>query len=152
MPDMALPADIGDVCLARRARVAANALTRAYNAYLQPLDLKITQFFLMAIIHQEGAMTAAALAERCDVEHSAMLRNIKVLERRGLLASDGGRGRQGRRSRLTRKGLNLLEAAAPLWQRAQDDLGRRLRGEAPKLRRTLQSLEAAAHDMERQER
>jgi len=146
---MPLPDSIGDICLARRTRVAANALTRAYNAYLEPVDLKITQFFLMAIIHQEGAMSAAALAERCDVEHSALLRNVKILERRGLLASDGGRGRAGRHSHLTRKGLKLLEAAAPLWQQAQQDLDRKLRGQSQRLRRRLRSLESAAHEMER---
>jgi DNA-binding MarR family transcriptional regulator len=144
---MPLPEHIGDVCLARRARVTANALTRAYNAYLRPLDLKITQFYLMAIIHQDGAMPAAALAERCDVEHSALLRNIKILERRGLLASDGGRGRQGRKSSLTKAGLELLEAAAPLWQQAQQDLGTALDGKPDSTRRILARLENAARAM-----
>ncbi|HTH97963.1 MAG TPA: MarR family transcriptional regulator [Stellaceae bacterium] len=142
-----MPENIGEFCLARRTRLAANALTRAYNAYLKPVDIKITQFFLLAIIHQEGAMSALALAERCDVEHSALLRNVKILERRGLLSSDGGRGRNGRRTCLTTKGLALLEQAAPLWQRAQADFSAALGGRTEELRRTLAGVEKAAHDM-----
>jgi DNA-binding MarR family transcriptional regulator len=145
---MVFPSDAKLVCFGHRARMAARAVTRAYNSHLRPLNLQITQLSLLLAIEQDDTASIAVLADRLDLEASAVLRNLKILERRGLVANDGGRGRRGRRSSLTAQGKAMLAAAAPLWERAQSELTKGLNGRAEKTRTTLVNLESAALRME----
>jgi DNA-binding MarR family transcriptional regulator len=141
---MTFPSNVDLICLGHRTRMAARAVTRAFNAHLRPLNLQITQLALLIAIEQDDTTSSAALAERLDIESSAVLRNLQILERRGLVTNDGGRGRRGRRSTLTAGGRRLLESAAPLWARAQNELSQELNGRAEETRATLVSLEDAA--------
>jgi DNA-binding MarR family transcriptional regulator len=145
---MIFPDNAELVCFAHRTRMAARAVTRAYNSHLRPLNLQVTQLSLLIVIEQDNTASIAALAERLDIEPSAVLRNLKILERRGLVANDGGRGRRGRRSSLTAQGKAILAAAAPLWERAQSELAKGLHGREEKTRAALIDLESAALRME----
>lgn len=148
-PEIAvLPDDIGLTCFALRSRMAARAVTRAYNDRLRPLNLQCTQFALLVAVRMAGAAPIAALAERLDIEPSALQRNLKLLEARGLVAGRGGRGRNGRRLDLTPEGEALLAAAAPLWAQAQADMAARLGEDPEAVRATLGRVEAAALDLD----
>ncbi len=144
-----LPDDIAKACLGLRARMAARAVTRAYNARLRPLNLQITQFTLLVSLAQGDDIPIEGLALRLDIEPSALSRNLKLLEARGLAASDGGRGPRGRRLVLTAAGERLLREATPIWAEVQADLARTLDGEADTVRAGLIRLEAAALELER---
>jgi DNA-binding MarR family transcriptional regulator len=128
--------------------MTARAVTRAYNARLRPLNLQATQFTLLVSIQRGGDVPIAALAEQLDMESSTLLRNLKVLETRGLIASGGGRGRRGRRLVLTDLGVRLLEQAAPIWVQAQADMTEAMGGEADTVRSALGQLETAALELE----
>jgi DNA-binding MarR family transcriptional regulator len=145
---MIFPDNAELVCFGHRTRMAARAVTRAYNSHLRPLNLQITQLSLLVAIEQDDTTSIAALAQRLDIESSAVLRNLKILERRGLVTNDGGRGRRGRRSSLTAQGKAMLAAAVPLWERAQSALAKGLNGRAEKTRAALINLESAALRME----
>jgi DNA-binding MarR family transcriptional regulator len=140
--------DVELVCFGHRTRMAARAVTRAYNSHLRPVNLQITQLSLLVAIERDDTRSMAVLADRLDLEASAVLRNLKILERRGLVANDGGRGRRGRRFSLTVHGKAMLAAAAPLWEQAQSELTRGLNGRAKKTRAALVNLETAALRME----
>ena len=144
MAEGQLPDNIGLVCLGHRTRMAARAVTRMLNQRLRPLNLQITQFTLLVDIAQGGTGSIASMSDRLDIEASALLRNIALLEGRGLVASEGGRGRNGRRLSLTPAGQALLQAAAPVWAAAQADLRVALGGESDETRRVLAELEVAA--------
>jgi DNA-binding MarR family transcriptional regulator len=141
---LSLPADIEVACFGHRARMTARALTRLFNARLQPLGLQITQFGLLVTISSGRHGSVAAMADRLDVEPSALLRNLKLLEARGLLTSEGGRGRNGRRLHLTEAGRALLERAAPLWAEVHAELASALGADETDTRAALARLEAAA--------
>jgi DNA-binding MarR family transcriptional regulator len=143
--------DSGDaflLCFGHRSRKAARAVTRALNQRLRPLDLQITQFILLGAVARQGDRSIASLAEEVCVEPSALLRNLKVLEDRGLVASLGGRGRAGRKLHLTASGQALVQHAMPIWRRAQDDLAAALGAEAQQTREALVRLERAALRLE----
>jgi DNA-binding MarR family transcriptional regulator len=144
-----LPDDIGSVCLGLRTRRAARAVSRAYNARLRPLSLQLSQFALLVSIRRGEDFSIEKLAERLDVEASALLRNLKVLESGGLVQGEGGRGRRGRRLSLTETGARLLETAAPIWARTQADLTEAMGGAADEALATLARLETAAQQLER---
>jgi DNA-binding MarR family transcriptional regulator len=144
-----LPADMAKICFGHRSRMTARAVTRAFNARLRPLNLQITQYTLLAAISMDGDRPIAALADELDLEPSTLQRNLKLLESRGLLTIDGGRGRNGRRHRITPAGFALLEAGVPIWTRIQADFASILGGRAEQTRAALAALERAALRLER---
>ncbi len=138
-------------CFGHRSRKAARAVTRAFNQRLKPLNLQITQFILLGAVSREGDRSIAALAEDVGVEPSAVLRNLKILEVRGLVTHSGGRGRGGRKLRVTEAGQALIINSMPAWRKAQADLAALLDGRADETREALVRLEQAALGLERLE-
>lgn len=138
-------------CFGHRSRKAARAVTRAFNQRLKPLNLQITQFILLGAIAREGDRSIAALADDVGVEPSALLRNLKVLEERGLVNNSGGRGRGGRKLSVTDAGRALIADSMPAWRQAQSDLAALLEGRADETREALVRLERAALALARTE-
>lgn len=109
-----------DQCHCFATRKAARQITRLYDAHLQPTGLRITQFLLLATLNQQQDVTVNGLAERLDVERTAMGKMVGFLERDGFVRvrpspTDG----RSRIVELTPEGKDLFERAAPLWLEAQ---------------------------------
>ncbi|MET3527095.1 DNA-binding MarR family transcriptional regulator [Phenylobacterium koreense] len=138
-------------CFGHRSRKAARAVTRAFNQRLKPFGLNISQYVLLGVIARGEHRSVAAMAEEVGVEPSALLRNLKLLEARGLVAGEGGRGRGGRRLAVTPAGADLIEATIPSWRQAQADLASLLEGKADETRQALVRLERAAQALGRAE-
>jgi DNA-binding MarR family transcriptional regulator len=149
---MISPEDMARFCFGHRSRKAARAVTRAFNQRLKPLNLQITQFILLGAISRAEDLSIAALADEVGVEPSAVLRNLRLLEERGLVDNTGGRGRSGRKLRLTSGGRDLIAASMPHWVKAQEDLAALLEGRADETRAALLRLERAAVALEKSER
>lgn len=109
-----------DQCNCFTMRKAARQISRLYDSFLEPTGLRITQFLTLAALNELGSAAVNALAERLDIERTAMGKMAGFLERDGLVTikpspTDG----RSRIIELTRKGSRLHEAAAPLWRAAQ---------------------------------
>jgi len=112
-------------CLCFRARRTARAITRAYDAALRPTGLQATQVTLMSVVAlgPDGSQPMGRLAEILALEISTLTRNLRPLERAGLLAI--GRSETDRRVRvirLTEDGKARLAAALPHWHRAHAEI------------------------------
>ncbi|WER48839.1 MarR family winged helix-turn-helix transcriptional regulator [Cupriavidus sp. WKF15] len=109
-----------DQCNCFTVRKAARQISRLYDAYLQPSGLRITQFLILATLNEGESASVNALAERLDIERTAMGKMIGFLERDGYVkvrpSPEDGRIRI---VELTPDGRKLFERAAPLWQEAQ---------------------------------
>jgi DNA-binding MarR family transcriptional regulator len=109
-----------DQCNCFTVRKAARQISRLYDAYLQPCGLRITQFLILATLNEQRSASVNALAERLDIERTAMGKMIGFLERDGFVkmrpsTTDG----RIRIVELTPEGTDLFERAAPLWREAQ---------------------------------
>src|ERR1700739_2667517 len=109
-----------DQCNCNALRKASRQITRFYDAHLEPRGLRLTQFLPLAALNQVGSAAINALAERLDVERTAMGKMIGFLERDGLirLRASPPRGRS-RLIELTEKGRRVHAQASPLWREAQ---------------------------------
>ena len=112
-------------CLCFRARRTARAITRAYDAALRPTGLQATQVTLMNVVAlgPGGARPMGQLAEIMALEISTLTRNLRPLERAGLI--EIGRSDSDRRVRvvsLTEDGKARLAAALPHWTRAHAEI------------------------------
>jgi DNA-binding MarR family transcriptional regulator len=107
-------------CNCFTARKVARQITRLYDAHLQPTGLRLTQFLMLAVLNGMKSAAVNELADRLDVESSAMGKMAGFLERDGLVAihpspTDG----RSRVVSLTEAGARRFEQATPLWQEAQ---------------------------------
>jgi DNA-binding MarR family transcriptional regulator len=109
-------------CLAYASRRAARAVTNVFNARMAPLELNVAQFGLLAAVAKMPGSTLSAIGEAMLLDESTMARNFTVLERRGLVESEGGRGRGGKQVALTTEGAKLFARAARIWKQTNRKL------------------------------
>src|SRR5215467_4708747 len=119
MPQINQPLRI-DECNCFAMRKAARRISRFYDAHLQRSGIRITQFLTLTALNQLGSAAVNALAERLDIERTAMGKMVEFLQRDGLVTikaspTDG----RSRLIELTEKGSRLQKKAAPLWEGAQ---------------------------------
>ena len=106
-------------CLA--VRQAARHITQFYDAFLLPAGLRTTQFSILAKLRRRGAMTINALAAEMVMDRTTLGRNIRPLQRQGLLAVAPGRtDRRRKEVQLTELGRERLRAAVAGWHEAQN--------------------------------
>jgi DNA-binding MarR family transcriptional regulator len=114
-------------CAGLNLRLAARRITRLLDARLEPTGLSLAQFGLMAQIAAAGDDTIGALAERSDLDQSTLSRNLRALERAGLIEITIVEEDLRRRAVwLTETGARRLEAALPVWKLAQSEISRNL--------------------------
>jgi DNA-binding MarR family transcriptional regulator len=105
-------------CLASTSRRTSRAVTNFFNARMKPLELNVAQFGLLAAIANAPGQSLTTISEAMLLDESTMARNLGVLERRGLVASEGGRGRGGKQVSLTSEGRALYGSGARIWKQA----------------------------------
>ncbi len=115
-----------DKCLCIDLRSAAQNLTHAYDEAMAPSGISVTQFSQLHLIRTLGSPTLTELADASQLERSTLGRNIKVLERMGLVTTKVGEDARSKTIQLTRKGLDAFKRAIPLWSAVQSELIERL--------------------------
>jgi DNA-binding MarR family transcriptional regulator len=112
-------------CMCYWLRRAARVTTRNFDRHLKKSELQATQFTVLAtLMGREIGVTE--LADWLAIERTGLLRNLRVLETRGLIAIRPGKDRRQRRLSLTYKGRAAAIEALPLWRKAQDEALRSL--------------------------
>lgn len=118
----------GQDCLATAARDLARALTRVYDTALRPVGLTVAQLNLLVVLFDLGDARQADLVARTGIEQSSLSRNLKRLQRLGLIAEHAAQGPRGPRLALSPRGGEVLERAVASWEAAQEEV-RELLGE-----------------------
>jgi DNA-binding MarR family transcriptional regulator len=108
-----------DLCVCTGLRQAAHALTEIYDLALAPSGLKITMFRVVRRLAEAKEPTISELAKIVGLDRSSLGRNLKVLERDGLVVFVDGEDERSKVVRLTPYGHAALAAAKPLWRQVQ---------------------------------
>jgi len=109
-------------CTCANLRKATRAVTQFYEAALQPAGLKATQFTILATLGELGEPALTQFAKALVMDRTTLTRNLRPLEKDGLIVVEPDIDRRVRKVRLTGKGERTLKAALPLWRKAQRDL------------------------------
>ncbi len=102
-----------------RVRKAARVVANHYDKHLKPAGLKGTQFTLLNTIFMHPAANIGKLADVLGLDRTTLNRNLKPLERKGLIRSGSGKDPRTRTLQLTKEGTMLLQSELPLWLEAQ---------------------------------
>jgi DNA-binding MarR family transcriptional regulator len=114
--------EMARTCVDFNLRRAARKVTKAFDEAIRPSGLKITQFSLLTAAYLEENQNVGRLAELMGMDRTTLSRNLKLLEKRGLVKLEPGQDRREVRVSLTNEGLDAMEMAAPLWHEAQDEI------------------------------
>ena len=101
-------------------------MTAVYDDALAPVGVNLAQFSLLRNIDRANAISLTELGHRVDLDRSTVGRNVKVLERMGLVQF--GASEDGREAlvRLSAEGRRTLLRGEPLWAEAQSVIERKI--------------------------
>ena len=131
-------------------RRADRALNRIYDEALQPSGLLTTQYALLSTLARAGEpVLHSALAEAQQMSPTTLSRNLKPLQRDGLVRIAPGKDRRTRYVELTPNGHEALETARPLWRAVQVQV--RETAGAERIEVLLRELQGLVTDLRRHE-
>ncbi|WP_211109869.1 MarR family winged helix-turn-helix transcriptional regulator [Azospirillum oleiclasticum] len=109
--------------------MATRKVAARYDAALEPTGINVAQYAMLRAIERRQPVSLTELGRALDLDRSTMGRNIRVVEKLGLVAT--GRGDDQRESvvRLTDHGATVLRKAGPLWEGCQTDIEARIGAE-----------------------
>ncbi len=122
-------------CVCGSLRRAARAVTQLYDEVLRPTGLRITQLGILGATIAMEPITISRLAEATVTDRTTLTRNLKLLEKQGLIRMNSGTDRREREVALTDQGRDAVVKALPHWQKAQTDVVKALGEERWKLLR-----------------
>lgn len=107
-------------------RKATRKIGALYDAALEPVGINIAQFSLLRTVARHQAISLTDLGRRLELDRSTMGRNVRVVEKLGLVVLGRGEDQREATVGLTAHGREVLQAAEPLWSQCQDAIGDRL--------------------------
>jgi DNA-binding MarR family transcriptional regulator len=133
---------VRDSCLCLNAQRAARALARRFDDALRPLELTNGQFSLLMSLNRPAPPKMGDVAQLLCMDRTTLTAAVKLLERRGLVASRPDKDdKRSRRVSLTGAGHASLLKALPIWKRHHAQLQKHLGdASAQKLRDDLDYL------------
>lgn len=106
-------------CVCLNLRRVARVVTQFFDAEIRRHGIRSTQGTLLCALHGVGTSTMAELSEFLGMERTTLLRNIRPLQRDGLVSVEGGGQGGFVELSLTAKGRKQVEDFTPAWESAQ---------------------------------
>ncbi|MGE6515450.1 MarR family winged helix-turn-helix transcriptional regulator [Lysinibacillus sphaericus] len=113
--------DFTQICVCANLRKKTRVVTQIYDKLLQPTNLKITQYSMLANIDHQKAVSISKLGEILLLDQTTVTRNVNLLKQSGYVAIT--RDQQDARTKilsLTDAGIEKLHEAAPIWREIQE--------------------------------
>jgi len=109
-------------CVCFNLRKAARVITQIYDKAFGPTGLRSTQMPLLVATAEMGPITVNTLAKSVVMDRTTLTRNLKPLEKLGLLKIQIGRDQRQREVVITQKGRDVTVKAYPLWNKVQSKI------------------------------
>ena len=97
-------------------------VSRVYDEMIRPHGIKFSQMNILTVVTLRGPIQPSEVGLVLSLEKSTLSRNVQLMEDNGWIESQSGESGNSHLLRVTRKGRQLLEKAAPDWQSAQEQV------------------------------
>jgi DNA-binding MarR family transcriptional regulator len=135
--------NVEGACVGGCVRKLNRMVTAIYDRSLATVGLKTSQFSVLVTVANREKARPVELIKTLQLDESTLSRNVDRMCARGWLRLTSGDDRRSHMIELTDKGQALLRKSLPLWQRAQEDITKRLGTESvAALRSALRKLPA----------
>ena len=109
-------------CCCFNMRKVMRAVTQFFDRYLEPANIRSTQFTLLVALSSINAKTLTEIAENLVMDRTTLTRNLKPLEKLELINTVQPLDKRSKAYVLTEKGKEVVMKAVPLWEEAQDNI------------------------------
>ncbi len=107
-------------CTCFNVRRVSRVITQVFDAEVRRHGMRPTQTPILRALQAKSGWSMAELSEWLAMERTTLLRNLRPLQRDGLVRAIGG-GRGGHvELEITEKGRAALANTLPAWRSAQD--------------------------------
>lgn len=107
-------------CVCFNLRRVTRAVTQFFDAEMRRHGIRTTQGSVLAALMEKGSWSMAELSDSLGMDRTTLVRNLKPLQRDGLVRTDGGgRGNLVEVS-ITTEGRKQIEKLEPAWRAAQN--------------------------------
>lgn len=106
-------------CVCFNLRRVARVVTQFFDAEMRRHGIRSTQGSVLAALNITGPSNMAGLSEILGMERTTLLRNLRPLQRDGLVTIEGGGHGARVELSITAKGRKQIEQLAPAWEAAQ---------------------------------
>lgn len=117
---------VGRECIGFRVRMLNRMITAIYDDALAGVGLKASQFNLLVAAVNRKEIRPAELAKLLEMDESTLSRNVERMCAKGWLRLEPDDDRRSHLIKVTEKGLGLIRKGYPAWQKAQQEIVRRL--------------------------
>lgn len=124
-------------CICTTLRSASRRMAAFYDEVMAPVGVNIAQFSLMRTIKRAEPVTLTELGRLTELDRSTIGRNVRVIEKLGLVTLGRGKDQREAVVQITEAGQKVLDDGAPLWDGAQQTLDERLGADTMRTLRTL---------------
>ena len=114
-----MTAPVSSACHCVKLRRTSNRLTEYYSRMLEPSGLTLPQFSLLKNINALGDCSTTQLSRKVGLEHSTLVRNLRLLVAQGLVVDMKKSGSKCNMWHITESGNCALAKGIPLWEQAQ---------------------------------
>jgi DNA-binding MarR family transcriptional regulator len=106
-------------CVAYNLRKASRIASKVYEKEMRGAPIHGPQFSLTMIIAKRGPQTITALARDIGADRTTLTRNLKQLERKGIVEISSGPDNRAKAVRLLPAGEEALRQSVRYWKKAQ---------------------------------
>jgi len=117
---------MSNACYCIVLRKASRRISAVYDEALAPHGINIAQFSAIRSIKRNAPISLTELADKLDLDRSTVGRNMKVLERMGIVATATGEDQREAALSLTAQGEALFVKTEPIWHDVQVQIEDRL--------------------------
>jgi len=127
-------------CYCTRLKTVTRKIAGLYDVALAPVGINIAQFAILRNVRRYQPVSLTELGRLLELDRSTMGRNIRVVEKMGLVSLGRGDDQRELVVSLSSQGEAVLEEASPLWETCQQDITGRLGTERLKALNELSDL------------
>jgi DNA-binding MarR family transcriptional regulator len=107
-------------CVCFNVRRVSRLITQFFDAEVRRYGLRPTQTPILSALQAKTKWSMAELSEWLGTERTTLLRNLRPLQRDGLIRVKGGGRGSHVKIEITQKGRKALAKMLPAWRSAQD--------------------------------
>ncbi len=111
--------DLPALCPAFNIRAASRVITQLFDDILKPSGLQITQFAVLVGVYTLDSPKISQLARGLVMDRTTLTRNLKPLEKQGLIKITSGDDKRTHTVDITTKGKLALKKTLPFWAKAR---------------------------------
>lgn len=112
------------VCVNGNLKKALRTVASIYDSNLNKAGITASQFTLLAHIQYHEKATIGFLAKNLIIDRTSLSKNLRLLERSGLIKTEIGPDKRKKFILLSALGMAKLDKAVDHWQDAQDRIYR----------------------------